>query len=212
MEAVRLLAEFERRDRSRDKVAAAIADTAAMTHQAALDGRKYPGMYAPTLAAVLEAGAGATGPGLRFLHLGANHGVFCRFLQGLPGIRLCAALDLSHAALRLGRTWQLRDAVVADAVSLAAFRAESFDLLLAESLYVPNYWRPAQIARGLEAAARVLRPGGLLLVQEWGFDFSHRFAAALTAAAFREHRRITTPAETQQGPRNVTCFVYGKTS
>ncbi|OGV68249.1 MAG: hypothetical protein A3K19_12190 [Lentisphaerae bacterium RIFOXYB12_FULL_65_16] len=208
--ATGLLAEFERHDRSRDKTGTAVADTAGMSRQAALDTCKYPGMYAPALAAILDAGAEETDRGLRFLHLGANHGTFCRFLQDLPGMRLSAALDLDLDALRRGRTWQLRDAILADAVSLAALRAGSLDLLLAESLYVPNYWRPPQIAGGLDAAACVLRDDGLLLVQEWGFDFSRGFAAALAVAGLRERRRITGPAETQQGVRHVTCFVYGK--
>ena len=92
----------------------------------------------------------------------------------------------------------------------AACRDGWADVVLAESLYVPGYWRPAAIARSLTAVSRVLRPGGHLLIQEWGFDPARSLAAELADAGLREAHRVTTPAVTQQGERDVTCVAFRK--
>ncbi len=204
-----LLADFAARDRSIARVAEAVATDRSLTYHETLDFRKEPLAYVPSLAMLLRLGlAGGTGA-LRLLHLGASHGVFCRFLQAFPGVSLAAALDLSRAALRHGRAWGLRAAVAADAISLAACRGGSVDVILAESLYVPGYWRPCDIARSLAGAARVLRPNGLLLIQEWGFDVARDFRPELAELALQEVCRITATAPTQQGERPVTCFAFG---
>ena len=121
---------------------------------------------------------------------------------------MALALDLSLAALRHGRSWGLRHAVLADAVSLAACGSHWADVVLAESLYVPGYWPAAAIARSLAQVSRVLRPGGYLLVQEWGFDTARTFALELDDAGLREVHRMTLSAPTQQGHREVTCFAF----
>jgi SAM-dependent methyltransferase len=203
-----LLAEFAAQDSSEARVAEAIAADRGLSYQEAVDFRKEPLTYLPAVATLLALGALQPAGCLRFLHLGACHGVLCRVLQGIPGVALATALDLSEAALRHGRSWGLRAALRADAVTLAACRRQSFDAVLAESLYVPGYWRPAAIARSLQATGRVLRPGGVLLIQEWGFDVARHLAPELVEAGFTEVQRIGAEAPTQQGEREVTCFAF----
>lgn len=234
--AAALLAEFGERDGSLGKVTQAVAADRGLTYHETVDFQKSPAMYVPALAALLELGlrgraqgddrpptpaAGASpeaatfglterapGTGVRLLHLGASHGVFCRFLQDLPGVAMAIALDLSLAALRHGRSWGLHQAVLADAVSLAACGSHWADVVLAESLYVPGYWPAAAIARSLAQVSRVLRPGGCLLIQEWGFDPARVYAPELDDAGLCEVRRVTVAAPTQQGEREVTCLAF----
>jgi|GEM_PF-3233451 len=206
--AARLLADFAGRDGSDARVAEAVATDRALSYHETVDFRKTPLAYVPAFAALLGLGVLESGRGLRFLHLGASHGVFCRFLQELPGTRLALALDLSVSALRHGRRWGLRAGLEADAVTLAACRSGWADAALAESLYVPGYWSRAAIGRSIAGVARVLRPGGLLLVQEWGFDVARDLACELADAGMLEVRRMTACAPTQQGERDVTCFAF----
>ncbi len=208
-QARRLLAEFAARDDSAGRVRRAIETDRLLSRQETVDFRKLPETYAPALAVLLDLDTLRPDGGLRFLHLGASHGVFCRFLQDLPGVAMAVALDLSLAALLRGRSWGLRHAVLADAVTLAACRRRSLDIVLAESLYVPGYWRPAAIANSIARVARILRAGGCLLVQEWGFDVARVFAPELEDAGLCEVCRVTLAAPTQQGEREVTCFAFG---
>jgi SAM-dependent methyltransferase len=205
-----LLADFGCQDDSLARVAQAVAVDRSLTYHETVDFRKLPLTYVPALAALLDLGWPSSTRVLRFLHLGASHGVFCRFLQDLPGVALAVALDLSASALRHGRQWGLRAGVVADAVALAACRSGWADAVLAESLYVPGYWRPADIARSLAEAGRVLRAGGVLLIQEWGFDPARDFVPALADAGLAEVHRVMASAPTQQGERQVTCCVFGR--
>lgn len=207
-QAQRLLARFAEDDGSAERVTRAVAADRTLSYQETVDFRKHPQTYAPALAVLLDLGLFRPGGCLRFLHLGASHGVFCRFLQGQPGVAMAVALDLSLSGLRHGRAWGLRDAVAADAVTLAACRDGWADVVLAESLYVPGYWRPAAIASSIAAAARVLRPGGSLLVQEWGFDVARDLAPEFATAGLVEVHRLSASAPTQQGEREVTCFAF----
>lgn len=207
-QARRLLAEFAVRDDSAGRVRRVIETDRLLSRQETVDFQKSPQTYVPTLAVLLELDTIRPDGCLRFLHLGASHGVFCRFLQDLPGVAMAIALDLSLAALRHGRSWGLRHAVLADAVSLVACGSHWADVVLAESLYVPGYWRPAAIADSVAQVARILRPGGCLLIQEWGFDPARVYAPELDDAGLCEVRRVTVAAPTQQGEREVTCFAF----
>jgi len=204
-----LLDAFEKQDDTRRKVRELIATDRRLSRHGAVDSEKYPTHYHPTLTFLLELGIETCAANLRILHLGANHGVFCRMLQGLAGCVMSVALDRSPDALLRGKSWGLRQAVVADAIDLAVFQPQSFDIVLAESLFVPGYWSSAQIAHTLSIVARILRPEGWLLVQEWGFNFAAAFAHALAAAGFCNLRALQTRTDTQQGQRDVTCFVCG---
>lgn len=207
--ARQLLAAFAVRDGSDARVAEAVAADRSLTYHETVDFAKTPLAYVPALAALLDLGVlPDAGSAVRFLHLGASHGVFCRFLQELPGVALAVALDLSEPALRYGRCWGLRSGIAADAVTLATCRDGWADAVLAESLYVPGYWPYAAIGRSLAEVARVLRPGGLLLIQEWGFDVARDLARELADAGVVEVHRVTAMAPTQQGAREVTCLTF----
>jgi SAM-dependent methyltransferase len=205
-----LLREFAERDGSAARVADAVATDRSLSQRETVDFAKTPLDYVPAVGMLMGLGCLCSETQLRVLHLGASHGVLCRFLQDLPGIRLALALDLSASALRHGRQWGLRAAVLADAVTLEACRSGWADVVLAESLYVPGYWRPAAIARSLAEVARVLRPGGSLLIQEWGFDAARDFAPELAEVGLAEALRMAASAPTQQGERSVTCFAFRK--
>ena len=207
-----LLAAFAERDGSAGRVDAAVTSDRGLGYRDAVDLQKYPETYLPALALLFDLDLLRPGAGRRLLHLGANHGVFCRFLQDDPGVSLALALDLSWRALRFGCSWGLRAAVQADAVALAACRSGWADVVLAESLLVPGYWPAADLARCLEACARVLRPGGILIIQEWGFDPARVFAPELADAGLREVRRVTASALTQQGEREVTAVALARES
>ena len=116
---------------------------------------------------------GLLGPSRTALEIGCGIG---RFQEALAGeLRFCVGIDISAEMLLRAR---LRCAQVADVAfvrssgeDLAAFRDESFDLVLAADSF-PYLVQPglALASRHVEDAARVLRPGGSLLV----LNFSYR--------------------------------------
>lgn len=137
---------------------------------AALAGR-YDRRWAAYIAATGQATLGplALDPGTRLLDVGCGTGVMLeRALARWPGVR-AAGVDLSPEMLvrareRLGRrVWLARG----DAGALP-FAPGSFDVAVSNSSL--HFWPDPE--RGLREIARVLRPGGRLVVTDWAADFA----------------------------------------
>ncbi|HEX8666558.1 MAG TPA: class I SAM-dependent methyltransferase [Beijerinckiaceae bacterium] len=144
---------------------------------------------------------GVVAPDRAMLEIGCGIG---RFQEALaPALRFAVGIDVSRAMLRAARE---RCAGLANAafaqtsgLDLAAFRDESFDLVLAaDSFPYLVQAGPALLARHVAEAARVLRPGGDLVILNLSYrgdlDQDRHDLAALAAGAF-EIRRNGTQGE-----------------
>ena len=138
---------------------------------------------------------GVVGRKRAMLEIGCGIG---RFEEALaPELSLAVGIDVSQAMLRTARE---RCAGLADAafvqtsgLDLAAFRDASFDLVLAvDSFPYLVQAGPELPARHVEEAARVLRPGGDLVILNLSYrgdlDQDRRDLAALAAGAFTIRR------------------------
>ena len=97
----------------------------------------------------------------RALEAGCGTGYFSRLLQqerGLPVI----PIDLGWEGLRHARSLGVERAVQADALRLP-FAAGAFDVVL--SLDVLPHFRPGEEQGAVDELARVLEPGGLLVIR-----------------------------------------------
>lgn len=128
------------------------SDTAEMV--AARDRFLDGGWYAPTAAALAEAAASEAPQARLVLDVGGGTGWYAaRVLDALPDAR-AVSLDLSKpAAARAARAHPLLASIVADAWSGLPLQDGSVDVAL--SVFAP---------RNAEELARVLAPGGVLLV------------------------------------------------
>ncbi len=151
---------------------------------------------------LIRAGVGAARPGARWLELGAGEGAFTLALADLlrPGGRI-VALDRDASALRrlaeaLPRRFPERELEIRTGDFRDGLPAGPFDgVLAANSLHFVD--EPVAILRRV---ARVVRPGGRLIVVEYDADrgnpwvphpFSaRRFVTMAHDAGFRDVREI----------------------
>jgi|SRR5271157_1003741 len=115
----------------------------------------------------------APAPGDRLLEIGCGSGVLCRWMASAvaPNGRI-TGLDISPQLIGIARDYA-SGAVLADIIQWCTGRAEalpfplaSFDGALAARLFL-HVSNPNTILREL---ARVVRPGGKLVVMDWDFD------------------------------------------
>jgi SAM-dependent methyltransferase len=117
------------------------------------------------------AGQGVLGPRSRVLEIGCGAG---RFVEALaPRVGFIAGLDVSPAmAAAARRKTQAHPGAAVVRTSghdLRAFADESFDLVLAIDSF--PYLVKAKVAEAhLKECARVLRPGGELVILNWSYD------------------------------------------
>jgi SAM-dependent methyltransferase len=92
------------------------------------------------------------------------HGADRIFDDLFPDMRLAVGMDLSHrtALAAARRHFPAFHSIVCDARRLA-FRSASLDLVLSPST-LDHFESPQDIAKALDELARVLRPGGVLLI------------------------------------------------
>ncbi|HEX8166991.1 MAG TPA: class I SAM-dependent methyltransferase [Beijerinckiaceae bacterium] len=138
---------------------------------------------------------GVVAPGRTMLEIGCGIG---RFEEALaPTLRLAAGIDVSAAMLRAARERCAGLAntafVQTSGLDLAAFRDESFDLVLAvDSFPYLVQAGPALLARHVAEAARVLQPGGDLVILNLSYrgdlDRDRRDLSDLTGGAFAIRR------------------------
>jgi SAM-dependent methyltransferase len=138
---------------------------------------------------------GVVAPGRTMLELGCGIGRFEAALA--PALSLAVGIDVSPAMLRAARERCRRFANAAfvrtSGLDLAAFRDTSFDLVLAaDSFPYLVQAGPALLARHMAEAARVLRPGGDLVILNLSYrgdlDRDRLDLADLAAGAFAIRR------------------------
>jgi SAM-dependent methyltransferase len=134
---------------------------------------------------------GVVAPERTMLEIGCGIG---RFEAALAGeLHFAVGIDVSETMLRAARERCAGPAnaafVQTSGLDLAAFRDESFDLVLAvDSFPYLIQAGPALLARHVDEAARVLRPGGDLVILNLSYrgdlDRDRRDLAELAASAF----------------------------
>jgi SAM-dependent methyltransferase len=97
----------------------------------------------------------------RALEAGCGTGYFSRLLQAGRGLPV-VPIDLGWEGLRHAKSLGVERPVQANALSLP-FGAGSFDLVL--SLDVLPHFKPGEEERAVKELARVLEPGGLLVIR-----------------------------------------------
>lgn len=129
-------------------------------------------------------------PDVRLLDIGCGTGVLLREIgSALPG-SFVVGIDLSRRMLavaqeHLGSPRRLLDADVHD----LPFKAGSFDVVVSLSSF--HFWLVPH--RGLQEIARVLRPGGQLVITDWCDDFwACRLCDHLLRLVSRAHQRAYT--------------------
>lgn len=132
-------------------------------------------------------------PGLRLLDIGCGTGVLLREIRSaFPGI-FVVGIDLSHRMLALAQA-RVRPApplLRADVQDLP-FEADSFDVVVSLSSF--HFWLVPR--RGLREIARVLRPGGEVVITDWCDDFwACRLCDHFLRLVSRSHQRAYTSQE-----------------
>jgi ubiquinone/menaquinone biosynthesis C-methylase UbiE len=132
----------------------------------------------------------------RLLDIGCGTGAFVSAVQrAMPGVRV-VGIDLVPAMLAVARGKVGAGAALgaADAEALP-FRAGAFDLVVSSSSF--HYW--SHPGAGLAEIARVLRPGGRLVLTDWCRDF---FACRLCDLVLERvdpvHRAVLGGAECER--------------
>ncbi|MBA2291184.1 MAG: methyltransferase domain-containing protein [Gemmatimonadales bacterium] len=143
------------------------------------------------------------GPDGAVLDVGAGTGLLLDQLQRQrPAARLVGA-DLSLGMLGVARERLPDDVsmVAADAVSLP-FDTASFDIVVSSSSL--HYWDDP--AAGLRELARVLRPGGHIVVTDWCHDYlACRLLDRVLRVTDRAHRRTLGTAQLRRHLFEAGC-------
>lgn len=105
----------------------------------------------------------------RLLELGCGPGrALSAFARGIPSLTALHGVDLSPFMLEAAEARLARARLAArlhhGSATALPFASESFDAVVA--MHLPGHLPPEESARTASEAARVLRPGGLLLVVE----------------------------------------------
>lgn len=126
--------------------------------------------------------------GERLIDVGCGTGaLLCSVLRSHPST-LAVGLDLSSAMLAIARRDLPAEVrlVAGDAMAIP-FASRTFDVAVSANSY--HYW-PDPV-RGLREIARVLRPGGRLIVTDWCDDYlACRLCDRFLRISNRAHRRI----------------------
>jgi ubiquinone/menaquinone biosynthesis C-methylase UbiE len=135
-------------------------------------------------------------PGLQILDIGCGTGALLReIVRRAPGVR-SVGIDLSPRMLGVARSTLLSGAELLRAdVHRLPFTLAAFDLVVSASSF--HYWEQPGLA--LEEIARVLRPGGELIITDWCDDFwACRLCDRLLRLVGRERRRIYGSRECEE--------------
>jgi SAM-dependent methyltransferase len=139
----------------------------------------------------------ALGPEDRVLDLGCGTGALLAAVRRLvPGVRI-TGVDLVPAMLAVARAKLEPSSRLLTAAEAGAlpFRAATFDVVVSSNSF--HYW-PRPLA-GLAEIARVLRPGGRLVLTDWCDDFlACRLCDHLLRLVDRAHHRAYRRAELER--------------
>ncbi|MGH7544883.1 MAG: class I SAM-dependent methyltransferase, partial [Gemmatimonadota bacterium] len=129
-------------------------------------------------------------PGLRLLDIGCGTGVLLREIGNVLPRDFVVGIDLSRRMLAVARERvQSPPRLLRADVHDLPFEAGSFDAVVSSSSF--HFWLAPD--RGLQESARVLRPGGRLVITDWCDDFwACRLCDHLLRLVSRAHQRAYT--------------------
>lgn len=128
--------------------------------------------------------------GMRLLDIGCGTGVLLREVaDAFPGV-FVVGIDLSRHMLAVAQEHlQSPPRLLHANVHDLPLKAGSFDVVVSSSSF--HFWRVPD--RGLREIARVLRPGGQLVITDWCDDFwACRVCDHLLRLVSRAHQRVYT--------------------
>ncbi|HVT14745.1 MAG TPA: methyltransferase domain-containing protein [Thermoanaerobaculia bacterium] len=129
----------------------------------------------------------------RLLDIGCGTGALLAAVRGAVPAAAVTGIDLVPAMLAVARRKAAAGPglAAADAVRLP-FRPCSFDVVVSSSSF--HYWHDPRL--GLSEIARVLRPGGRVVLTDWCADFlACRICDAVLRLIHPVHRRVYRRAE-----------------